>query len=492
LSENKSSYRQIIKATSLFGGVQVFNIIIGIIRSKFLAVLLGPAGMGIAGLINSTTGLITSVTNFGLGTSAVKNVAEAYATQNENKISVVIGVFKKLVWLTGLLGTIVTFFAAPLLSHFAFGNYDYTIAFRCVSVTLLLGQLSVGQLVILQGMRQIKLLAKVNMGASVLGLALSIPIYFWLGQKGIVPAIIITSMLGLSISLFYAAKVKVPKATIDIATVKKEGMGMLKMGFLLSLSNLVGLGIAYVLSIFIGRVGGVDQVGLYNAGFAIVNGYIGMIFAAMATDYFPRLSAVASNNSDANKLINQQAEIGILIIAPILAIFLVFISTIVAILYSSKFFAINGMMQFIALGIFFKMITWCMGYMILAKGDSKLFFISELFANAYTLALNMFFYKVYGLNGIGMAFIVAYMLGVIQSFIILKWKYSFSFEQMFFKIFVVQFSLVIGCFLLVKYIQGLYLYLAVIPLIAITAGFSIVELNKRLDIVSLIQSKFKK
>ena len=80
MSEEQSSYRQIMKATSIFGGVQVYNIIISVIRSKFIAVLLGPTGMGISGLLTSTTGLIGNITNLGLSTSAVKNVAAANAS----------------------------------------------------------------------------------------------------------------------------------------------------------------------------------------------------------------------------------------------------------------------------------------------------------------------------------------------------------------------------------------------------------------------------
>jgi hypothetical protein len=53
-ARNQSSYRSIMKATSVWG-VQVFYIVIAIVRSKIIAVLLGPAGMGIVGLLNSTT-----------------------------------------------------------------------------------------------------------------------------------------------------------------------------------------------------------------------------------------------------------------------------------------------------------------------------------------------------------------------------------------------------------------------------------------------------
>lgn len=481
-----------MKATSLFGGVQVFNIIIGIIRSKFLAVLLGPAGMGIAGLLNSTTGLITNITNLGLSTSAVKNVSEANASENTDRIATVVSVFRRLVWITGLLGAIITFLLAPLLSKFTFGNSDYTLAFRLVSITLLLNQLSTGQMVVLQGMRKLQYLAKANMTGSVVGLLVSIPVYYFLGIKGIVPAIIITAILGLLLTFYFSSKVRIAKKKIDIATLKSEGSSMVKMGFMLSLSNLIGLAVGYILGIFISRTGGVEQVGLYNAGFSIVNGYIGMIFAAMATDYFPRLSGVAEDNKKSALLINQQAEIGILIIAPILVVFLVFISHIVAILYSSRFFTINGMMQYVALGIFLKTVTWAMGFILIAKGDTKIFFVSELIANAYTLLLNMVFYKAYGLNGIGMSFILCYILGVVQTFLIIKWKYHFSFENEFFKIFIIQFTLAVICFLLVRFNSGIKLYVLVIPVIITSMAYSINELNKKLDVISLVRNKFLK
>ena len=76
----KQEYKNSLKATSLFGGVQVYNIIITILKSKVVALLLGPGGMGTYGLLTSTTGLITSATNFGLATSAEKDIAGANAS----------------------------------------------------------------------------------------------------------------------------------------------------------------------------------------------------------------------------------------------------------------------------------------------------------------------------------------------------------------------------------------------------------------------------
>ena len=97
MNDQQKSYRQIMKATSLFGGLQVFQIIISIIRSKFVAVLLGPAGMGVVGLLYTTTVFITALTDFGLGRSAVKNISEANSTQNEHRVATVITVLRKMI-----------------------------------------------------------------------------------------------------------------------------------------------------------------------------------------------------------------------------------------------------------------------------------------------------------------------------------------------------------------------------------------------------------
>lgn len=200
MNKQQASYRQIMKATSLFGGVQVFQIIISVVRSKFVAILLGPSGMGIVGLLTSTTGLVAGLTNFGLGTSAIKNISEANATEDEQRISKVISVMRRLMWITGILGAVITLLFSPWLSQFTFGNREYTGAFIWISITLLLNQLSTGELVFLQGLRRLQDLAKANVYGSVAGLIVTIPLYYKFGVQGIVPVIIITAIITLFFS----------------------------------------------------------------------------------------------------------------------------------------------------------------------------------------------------------------------------------------------------------------------------------------------------
>lgn len=492
MKENQSSYRSIMKATSLFGGVQVFKIIIAIVRSKFIAIFLGPAGMGIEGLLSSATGMISSLTNFGLGVSAVRNIASANESGNHTKIIKITSVVRKLVWLTGLFGALATIILAPNLSQITFGNQEYTLPFVWLSCTLLFNQLTSGQNVLLQGMRKLQYLAKANLAGSIAGLLISLPLYYFFGINGIVPALITISVLSFLFTWYFASKIKLEKVKVKIKEIFFEGKEMLKMGFVLSLSGLITVGSSYIIRIYIGDNGGIDDVGLYTAGFAIIFSYTGLIFNAMATDYYPKLSGVSNDSLKTNLLINQQAEIALLILAPILTIFLIFINWIILILYTTKFLPINEMIHWAALGMYFKVVAWSLGFVLLAKGNSKIFFWSELITNIYMLIFNVLGYKYYGLEGLGFSFLVSYFFLVIQVYFIVKYKYEFKFNYHLNKIFGIQFMIGVLCFCTMKFIQIPWAYILGIPFIILSSWYSFFELDKRMDIKELFNNLIKK
>lgn len=494
-SGDKSEYRQILKATSVFGGVQVFTIIIKIIRAKFIAILLGAAGMGIAALLNSTLQLVSALTEFGLQTSAVKDVAAANSSGDNYRIGRTVAITRKLVLLTGLLGTFITLVFSSLLSDLTFENYEYTIAFMLISVTLLFNHVASGQSVIMQGMRRVRLLAKAGITGSVAGLVISIPLYYVWGIDGIVPAIMITAFVGLIISWSFARKIPFQKVKVKFREALSEGRGMIQLGFMISVSGLITLGAAQVVRIFISRYGGVADVGLYSAGFSIISVYVGLVFTAMSKDYYPNLSGVAHDNSLARKLINQQSEISILILAPILSVFIIFIHWVVIILYSKEFTAANGMIQYAALGIYFKAVSWSIAYVFLAKGASKLFFWNELLGNVYALTFNIAGYYFWGLDGMGISFLAGYAVYLVQVFIIARIKYRFSFIPEFYKIFIPQLFIGIDCLLIIKFMPHPWSYVAGGILIIISVLISLHEMNKRIQLAELwneIKRKFIK
>jgi len=448
MENESSSYKSILKATSLFGGVQIFNILIAIAKSKLVAVLIGPAGMGIYGLFMSTISLISNSTNFGLQTSSVRNISESVEKNDSENKSLTISVLNKLLWITGTFGLIITLILSPYLSFACFGNYEYSLSFICLSITVLLSQLNGGQNSMLQGTRSWKHLAKSNMFGSLFGLLFSLPFYFYLRLNGIVPAIIVASIFSLFFSWLYSKKVDYKRIKLDFKDVLRHGKGMIFLGLALSFSGIISLLVSYIIRLFISRSGSLADVGLYNAGYTIINTYVGMVLTSMSTDYFPRLAGISADNSKCEELINKQTRIVLLLLTPLLLFFFIFSKIALSLLYSDKFLPVSGMVKWAALGMFFRAISWCVSFVFVAKGDSKLFFVNELISNISYLFFSLLGYSIKGLDGLGYAFLATYIVYTIQCFFISKYKYKFSYEKAVVKQSSFQFIILIVCFML--------------------------------------------
>jgi len=258
------------------------------------------------------------------------------------------------------------------------------------------------------------------------------------------------------------------------------------------LSSLIATSLTYLIRIFISHKGGVEEVGFYNAGMAIIHSYVGLVFTAMSTDYFPRLSGIANDAEKASNMINQQAEVAVLILAPILTIFLVFINFIVILLYSTKFLPIVGLIQWAALSTFLKAASWPISYLFIAKGHTKLFFYSEVSTNIYMLVIRVLGYLLGGLEGLGIGIVISSFIYFIQVYIIARIKYTFFFTTGFYKILGLQFILGILCFASIRLLEVPYSFIVGSILIIISFFFSIKALNQRLNLIPLILDRFKK
>ena len=497
MSDNQQSYRKVLNATSLFGGVQVINIIISLVRSKVIALLIGPIGMGISNLLLTTMELINGLTNLGLERSAVKDISLANTNSNSKSVAKTISILKKLVWLTITIGVILMIALSPWLSEIAFGNKDYTISFIWISIALLFKQLSSSQLAILQGLRKLQYLAKANLLGNFIGLLITLPLYYFFRIDAIVPAIIIATFMSFIFTYYYSQKLDIAPVAISRKEAVSEGKGMINLGVMLSLSSMITLLVAYIIRIYIGSSNeteelGLIDVGLYSAGFVILNSYVGIIFNAMGTDYFPRLSEIANDIIKLRKTVLEQAIVAILLITPIIVVFLAFAPLIIVILYSNEFSPIVAMVTWGILGMIFKAVSWSMGYMIIAKGDSKVFIKTAIGFNAILLLINVVGYHYGGLEGIGISFFIYYIIHFIAIRIITYYRYDFYFEKGFYKIFTFTVIMCLIAFLITFISIPVLKYLLMTCIIIVSCLYSYKQLDKKIGLKDYLAGIFKR
>jgi len=487
-AKDRSGYRNSFGSTLLFSGVQIYQIIIKIVRSKFVAMLIGPEGMGITSLLHSTTDLVYSATNLGLSTSSVKTLSAAYVQGNQHNIAITIIVLRRLVFLTGLFGMLVCACLAPVWSQQSFGNDDYIYAFVFVSVVILAEQLYKGEIALLQGLRKRKSLAMANVVGQTVSLFITIPLYYFYGLKAIVWVLVLFQLLTYAISKFYTKSIKIEKVYVTWKQTFSLGSEMIKLGFFLSLQILLSHGVLYLVRNYVSQTGGIEEVGLYSAGTSIVNVYLGLVFSAIATSYFPQLAGTKSNE-EMGDAVKKQAEISILMFAPIVVAFIIFIKPVIIALYSEKFLPIEEMLYWAMGATLIKATGWALSYTLLAKAQPAYFFYNELFAKFYTLPLTILGYKYFGLTGFGIALLIGYSIYLIQEMIVVKKMFGVYYNYSFWKLLLILHIPILVSYLAKNSYSVVLVYLLGSLVLCVTFIYVFYELNKRMDLVSIIRKK---
>ena len=415
---SSDSYAEILKSTTLVGGSQVINIFIGIVRTKFMAVLLGPAGVGLMGMYQAVTGMVGTVTGLGIGSSGVRQIAEAAGSGDEFRIARTIFSLRRTALVLGIVGMFVAVALSRPLSRVTFGSDDHARAIALLGVTLLLGSISGGQVALIQGMRRIADLASLRVIGAALGTALGIPmIYLW-GEAGIVPSLITVSAMTILPSWWYARKIEVQRVSLSIKEIMREAKALVALGFVFMASGLMTTAVLYFIRVLVVRELGMGSVGLYQAATNLSSLYIGVILNAMGMDFYPRLTAVANDNNTVNRLVNEQTEVGLLVATPGLLATLTLAPYVIQIFYSGQFVPAYNVLRWQILGVFLRVVAWPIGFVLLAKGKGNTFFWSELTWNTLHLILVWLGMRFFGLEGAGIAFLVMYIACTIGIFAI--------------------------------------------------------------------------
>lgn len=177
------SYKNILKATTLFGGVQGFIILLNLVRAKLAALLLGPAGVGLNGIFNETRELIHTSTNLGMDKSGVREIAKAYGTRDEEggeeRLEKAVSLTRSWVMLFVITGIVCTILAAPLLSWATFSSWEHTGDYMLLSPAVGLSTLVCGEIVVLRGLHKLKSIATVSVLHVIAGILSTIPIYYF-------------------------------------------------------------------------------------------------------------------------------------------------------------------------------------------------------------------------------------------------------------------------------------------------------------------------
>jgi PST family polysaccharide transporter len=423
--DKKDSYGQILKSSALVGGSSLINIAIGIVRTKAMAMLLGPAGFGLTGLYSSIVDLTQSIAGLGINSSGVRQMAEAAGTGDTERIGRTAAVLRRTSIVLGVLGAVLLVVFSSQVSALTFGSRKYGTAVSLLSIAVFFKLVSGGQGALIQGMRRIADLARMNVLGALFGLFIAIPLVYFFREKGIVPALIGVAGMAIFTSWWYSRKIRVPTPHVNAREVKQEAAPLLKLGIAFMASGLMTIGGAYAVRILVMRTLDFEATGLYQSAWTLGGLYVGFILQAMGADFYPRLTAVANDNAACNRLVNEQARVGLLLAGPGVIATLTFTPLVIAMFYSAKFHGAVEVLRWICLGATLQVITWPMGFIIVAKGRQNLFLLSDVAWTLVYVLLAWIGVKLFGVKGAGMAFFGSYIFHWLLTYPIVRWLSGF-------------------------------------------------------------------
>ena len=381
--------------------------------------------------------MLKSGCGLGIKQSAVRDVAEANKEGRIEKVSEIISVTNKIVLFTALLGLIVTTIGSPFLSKYSFGSSSYVVPFLILSIAVALNIYAEGQMAILTGMRRLRDLAKVNIIGSVVGMIVSIPLYYFWGWDGIVPSLVVSALCLFVVTKLYVRRINVERIELSLKSVFKKAAPMIQMGSVLMIAGFAGMAFDLFVSSFIRYEGGFETVGYFQAGATIITGYFGIVLTAMTTDYYPRICSVNKDDNALNEELNKQVAAGIIMLFPLAVCFVYLAPYFITFLYSNDFIISTQYTDLAIFGTMLIVASNCMGMIFMAKMASKLYLALVLLALACQLCIYVPFYHFWGLKGLGFSYIMNGIISLTLYGIILYRKYSIKLSRSNFALIVV-------------------------------------------------------
>lgn len=442
MTQQGESYRRILKSSSIIGGASVINIVIGLVRTKILAVLLGPAGIGLVSLYTGLIQTAATLATMGLGAVGTRQLAEAIGQNDARAVAVL---RRAMLWGTLLLagaGALVVWSLRDLLAQYALGSSQHAGIVGWLSLGVALSVAGASQGALIQGMSRIGDMAKLSVYGSVLNTVFGLALLWVWGAAGLVAYVLIGPLMSFLLGHWYVSHLpKSETGNISVHEMAHQWKTLLQLGIPIMGAGLVGALVQLWIRVEVGDTLGAEALGHFQAAWVISMQYIGFVLGAMGADYFPRLTGMIHDRKAASRLVNEQTEIALLMSAPVFIAMIGLTPCVIQLLYSSAFMPAVEVLRWQILGDVLKVASWPLGFVILAAGAGKIYFWSETLVLLLMGGLIAGLTPILGLKITGIAFLVCYLVYLPLVYWLAKRSIEFQWEPQVVRLLLTIFTL---------------------------------------------------
>ena len=415
---------------SITGGTQAISVLLSIVRMKALALLLGPAGVGVLGIYNSFVSTSSTLAGAGISNAAVRQLAQA--REDVTRFSVL----KRVIFLAnavqGLIALAIIWLLRDRLSVWIFGQEGYGFELGVAGIAVVLGLVLTSQTALLRGLRRIGDIGRVTVFGALAGTVGGVLTVYLLGMDGLLWFVIVQPLTAVLVAMRYTRKIeKGPVVTPEQRAFWPHWNEMARIGFGFMLGGLATSATMLIVNARISNELGLDSAGQFVAAWGLTVTYLGFLLNAMGMDYYPRLAEIIEKDRvGAIRLMNEQTQLSLVIGGPVIFAMIGFAPLAILILYSADFTAAVALLQWQMAGNIFKIASWPIAMTFAATGRAKTFLFSQVIFNVVYLALIWFGMPYFGLEIAGIAFLAGYFLLFLLVNLLVRNAVQFRWERL--------------------------------------------------------------
>jgi O-antigen/teichoic acid export membrane protein len=403
LFRTDTGYSRILAVMSLLGGASVLSALLGLIKMKAAALVLGPVGVGLIGLLQNATGLMSILGDMGIRQSGAREIARTASGDPREYATV----RHSLAWMSWLLagGAAGIFIAVanPVATHLL-GDARLAVDLRWLSIAVATTVLASAHTAVLNGHQKVRQIANVTVLAALLSCLISIAALLYWGQAAVVPIIISAPISNFILYWFFGRRILYKKDWRPATrTVVALSGSLLRLGVFVMLSAILLSCSEFAVRWLLQREFGLFSVGLFTAAWTLSTYYVNFLMLATSTEFFPRISRSIREKENINLMITNQLNATLLISFPIFIIAVAAAPLLLTTFYSNAFYEAAQLLQYIVIGDILRLMVYPMGFCLLAHSSGRTYFLAKLIEAVGFVSLSAILVSQHGLVGVGYA-----------------------------------------------------------------------------------------
>ncbi|GCB34739.1 O-antigen translocase [Bacteroides faecalis] len=408
----------IIKFFSLNAISTFVRMLAGIVSVKVVAAIIGPAGVALLGQLNNVSSILLGLANGGINSGITKYVSEY--KEDKFAISRLLSNALRITLFFTVIVALVLILLHNQLSRWIMLSDDFGYVFVFFGFTIIFYTLNAFLLSILNGYKEFKKYVVVNICGTIIGLIFSVTLVLLFGLTGAMINAVTFQSVMFFVTLWMCRKC----VWLKLENFRGKFDSEITRKYLrYSLMTLTSLAITPVSQILLrGYV--ISEISITEAGWwegmnRISNMYLSIITSSFSVYYLPRLSEIKDNMELRYEIFKCYKVIVPILLTATIAIYILR-HFIIWLLFSPEFYPMENFFIWQMLGDFFKICSWLLSFVMVAKAMTKAFITTEIFFSLSFIVLGYLCMQFNGTIGLTQAYLANYILYLLCMIIVFK------------------------------------------------------------------------